>query len=166
MSLPPSDLSRRAILGLATVAAAVVAGRGEAATRRPRRGGVLKHIGLEPWSFDVQGSGGEPAQLISSFVRRTLFKVARAPRAGGARLTLVPDLALKAEAAPDGRTYTLALRPGVVWESRAPLDGRPLTSADVKYTIERAAKKSPYASLLGPVQGVEAPDRLTVRVHL
>jgi ABC-type transport system substrate-binding protein len=35
----------------------------------------------------------------------------------------------------------------------------------VKYAFERALKKSPYASLLGPVQGIETPDRYTVRVH-
>jgi ABC-type transport system substrate-binding protein len=162
MSDRPGDLPRRTVLGLAAAAAVLAVRTAEAGPRRPKRGGTLKHIGLDPWSFDVQGSGGDPAQLISSFVRRTLFKLT----ASAAQPKLVPDLALKAEATPDGQTYTIALRPGVMWERRAPVNGRALTSADVKYTLERAARKSPYASFLGPVQGVEAPDQHTVRVHL
>jgi hypothetical protein len=54
----------------------------------------------------------------------------------------------------------------VQWENRLPVNGQALTSADVKYAFERALKKSPYASLLGPVQKIETPDRCTVRVHL
>ena len=39
-------------------------------------------------------------------------------------------------------------------------------AADVRYSLERALKKSPYASLLGRTDAIEIPDRHTVRIHL
>lgn len=42
-----------------------------------------------------------------------------------------PWLATKWEASPDGSTYTFTLKDGVKWH-----DGQPLTSEDVKFTIE------------------------------
>ena len=44
------------------------------------------------------------------------------------------------------------------------VNGRELVAADVKYTFERAVKKSRYANLLGRIEGVETPDKYTVRV--
>ena len=37
---------------------------------RPRRGGVLKHVGIEPPTFDIHGPTCEATQLMSSFTRR------------------------------------------------------------------------------------------------
>lgn len=159
---------RRDFLKLAAGAAAVAAWHpGETfAQAPPKRGGVLKVIGLEPPTFDTHGSISFQTQLVSSFVRRTLFKYVNGAKYGPSDFTLVPDLALKADVSKDGRVYTIALRPGVRWESRAPVNGRELVAADVKYTFERAVKKSPTANLLGRVEGIEAPDKYTVRVTL
>ena len=137
-----------------------------ARAQQPKRGGVLKHIGLEPPSFDIHGTVSYQTQLVSAFVRRTLFKFVNGAKYGPSDFTLVPDLALKADVSRDGRTYTIALRPGVRWENRPPTNGREFVAADVKYTLERALKKSGYASLLGGLEGVEAPDKHTVRIHL
>ena len=132
---------------------------------RPRRGGVLKVIGLEPPTFDPHGVQAFQVQLFSSFVRRTLFKFASGANRGPSDFTLVPDLALAAEVSRDGRIYTISLRRGVRWESRAPVKGRELVAADVKYTFERAIRKS-TSSLLGQVESIEAPDAHTVRIIL
>ena len=133
---------------------------------RPRRGGVLKHIGIEPPTFDIHGPACDPTQLVSSFTRRGLFKFVNGSRYGPSDFTLIPDLALNASLSGDGRVYTITLRRGVKWERRSPVNGRSLVAADVKYSLERALKRSPYASLLGPVDAVEAPATHTVRVHL
>ena len=59
--------------------------------------------------------------------------VAFAPKPGPAGARVVPDLATAPGRTTDGgRTWTYTLRPGLRWS-----DGRPLTSADVKYGIER-----------------------------
>ncbi len=158
---------RRRFLALAAgAAAAAAAPRRVEATERPVRGGVLKQIGLEPPTFDVHATASHQTQLVSSFVRRTLFKLVHGARYGPSDFTLAPDLALEAVASADRRTYTITLRPGVRWESRPPVNGRELVAADVKFSLERALRKSPFAPLLGPVERIDAPARHTVRVHL
>jgi peptide/nickel transport system substrate-binding protein len=137
-----------------------------ARAQQPKRGGVLKVIGLEPPTFDIHGSVSYQTQLVSSFVNRTLFKFVNGANYGPSDFRQVPDLALKADVSRDGRMYTIHLRPGVRWEARPPLNGREFVAADVKYSMERALKKSGYANLLGRVEGIETPDKLTVRVHL
>jgi len=160
-------LGRRRFLALgAGVAVAAAAPPSAWAAERPVRGGVLKQIGVDPLTFDVHATASDHTQLVSSLVRRTLFKVACGARRGPSDFTLAPDLALGSVMSADGRTHTITLRPGVHWESRPPVNGRELVAADVKYSLERALRKSPYAALLGPVDRIEAPDRRTVRVHL
>jgi peptide/nickel transport system substrate-binding protein len=148
--------------GIATVVAAPL----RAHARTHRRGGVLKHVGLEPATFDIQTTVSPATPLISSLVRRTLFKFVNGARYGPSDFRLLPDLALKAEASADGRLYTITLRPGVRWEEKPPVDGREVTAADVKYSMERALQRSPYASLLGPVDAIETVGARGVRVHL
>ena len=159
---------RRDFLKLAAGAAAAAAWQPGVALAQPqpKRGGVLKVIGLEPPTFDTHGSISYQTQLVSSFVRRTLFKYVNGAKYGPSDFTLVPDLALKADVSKDGRVYTIALRPGVRWESRAPVNGREFVAADVKYSFDRAVKKSPTANLLGRIEGIETPDKYTVRVTL
>ena len=84
------------------------------------------------------------------------------------------------EISPDGRTMTVRLRPGVRFSP--PVD-REVTSADVKYAIERgffSSVANPYVSIyfadlvgakLGAapgtrIPGIETPDARTVVFHL
>jgi ABC-type transport system substrate-binding protein len=77
--------------------------------------------------------------------------------------TYKPSLAEKWVISPDGLTYTFTLRRGVRWAS-----GKPFTSADVKYTLDRwrTLKGSPSAFQISPVETVDAPDPQTVVLHL
>jgi peptide/nickel transport system substrate-binding protein len=77
---------------------------------------------------------------------------------------IVPDLAEKWEIAPDSKTYTFTLRRGVKFHN-----GRELTSADVKYSLERILDPqtaSQGAGLLSSIAGVETPDPYTARLVL
>jgi len=71
----------------------------------------------------------------------------------------MPWLAASHEISSDQLTWTLHLRPGVKFS-----DGKPLTAADVKFTLERVAK-SINAYILSSVKGVDAPDASTVVIH-
>jgi peptide/nickel transport system substrate-binding protein len=86
-----------------------------------------------------------------------------------ATMNLRGDLAERWDA-PDTRTYIFHLRSGVKFH-----DGRPLTSADVKFTFDSIMSgvhsasgivQSPKRGAFRAVQSVEAPDALTVIFHL
>ena len=75
---------------------------------------------------------------------------------------IVPDLAQTWEVSPDARTFTFHLRPGVKFHT----SGNAMTSADVKWSIERAiAIKGNPSFLLEGITSVETPDPRTVVVH-
>ncbi len=71
-----------------------------------------------------------------------------------------PDLADSWTIAGDGKTYTFKLHPGIKWH-----DGKPFTSADVKFTFEQLLLQfhSRTSTGVGPVlDGIDTPDDTTV----
>jgi peptide/nickel transport system substrate-binding protein len=65
---------------------------------------------------------------------------------------------------PDARTYVFHLRRGVRFH-----DGQELSADDVVFTLQRILDPktaSPGRSFIDAIDGVTAPDRYTVRVHL
>jgi peptide/nickel transport system substrate-binding protein len=80
-----------------------------------------------------------------------------------AHMEIVPDLAERWET-PNAITYVFHLRPGVKFH-----DGRPLTSADVKFTFDSiltGAVKSAKRGAFRMVTSIEAPDALRLVFHL
>jgi peptide/nickel transport system substrate-binding protein len=93
----------------------------------------------------------------------------------------VPDLAQSdPQVSEDGKTVTVKIRPGVRF---SPPVNREVTSADVKYAIERGFFKTVasgyagnyFASLIGAemgaepgaeIEGIETPDDQTIEFHL
>ena len=80
---------------------------------------------------------------------------------------IIPDLAEKWDISSDGRSYTFKLRQGVRFH-----DGAPLTSADVKFSLDRIANRDGRnpglvrSEFLNAVQQVDVPDPQTVRAIL
>jgi peptide/nickel transport system substrate-binding protein len=75
----------------------------------------------------------------------------------------VPSLADRFQESEDRRTFTFHLRPGVKFHN-----GKPLTSADVKYTFESIllpATRSPIRGTVDKISSIETPDPLTVVFH-
>jgi peptide/nickel transport system substrate-binding protein len=80
-----------------------------------------------------------------------------------AQMNLRGDLASSWEM-PDALTYAFHLKPNIKFH-----DGRPLTSADVKFTFDfilNPANKSPKRGAFRMVEKVEAPEPQTVIFHL
>jgi len=102
-------------------------------------------IGADAYSAHVDGL------MFSSLVARD------------AHLNVIPDLAQSWDI-PEPLTYVFHLRSGVKFH-----DGRPLTSADVKYTFDTiifGALKTPKRGAFKMVKSIEAPDDATVIFHL
>jgi peptide/nickel transport system substrate-binding protein len=165
MSIPDRErLSRRRLLarggavagavGLAPLLGSADAFATSEAT--PRRGGELVIArSTEPTQFD-------PAASIVSGDVWTLDKFFEPLYAVDAKGKLVPWLARSYEVAKGGKQFTFHLRPGVKFS-----DGSPLTSADVKFSIDRARKgKGPLSFLDGPIVSISTPSSSTVVFHL
>jgi peptide/nickel transport system substrate-binding protein len=102
-------------------------------------------IGADAYSEHVDGL------IFSSLVARD------------AKMKVIPDLAQSWDM-PDPSTYIFHLRRGVKFH-----DGRPLTSADVKFTLDTVISgplKTPKRQTYKLVTSVETPDDDTVVIHL
>lgn len=73
-----------------------------------------------------------------------------------------PWLATSYTVSPDKKTYTFTLRPGVKFSN-----GKPVTSADVKFSIDKArAASKGWGYIDTAIKSVEAPSPGTVVIHL
>jgi len=73
-----------------------------------------------------------------------------------------PDLAESWDISPDYKTFTFKLRENALWH-----DGKPVTSADVKYTYETMIEKGyPGKTYLKLVDEITTPDEHTVVIKL
>ncbi|MFJ8745895.1 ABC transporter substrate-binding protein [Embleya sp. NPDC127516] len=96
------------------------------------KGGTLKFAAAQDGdSWDTTRSYYGFAWNFMRYYSRQLVTYKTEPGKAGAALQ--PDLATDmGKVSADGRTYTFGLRDGITWE-----DGKPITSQDVKYGIER-----------------------------
>ncbi len=120
----------------------------------PKKGGTLTYtFHPEPSALSTLATTAVPVALVSSMIFDSLLEYQ------GAELTPKPGLAESWTISEDQKTYTFKLRPGVKWH-----DGQPLTSADVKFSVEKAVK--PFHSrgkvYFGTLEAVETPDTQTV----
>ena len=73
-----------------------------------------------------------------------------------------PLLATSDTISKDGKTYTIKLRQGVKFST-----GAPLTSADVKFTLQQTmAASAGWGYIDSAIKSVDAPDPATVVLHL
>ena len=145
-------IQRRAFLAATTAALAFP--RIASAQEAPKRGGTLIATwgGNEPQSMFVPGGGGSSPYITSTKMLERLIEM-------NADLTFRPRLATAIKAAPDGRTYTISLRPDVVWH-----DGQPFTAEDVAFTIANYWKPISAGIALKFMNGARAIDKHTVEV--
>lgn len=139
------------------ISAALVSGCGQGGTSTPGKDGSLTYaIGDEPETLNP-GLQDEHTDPVTELVFRGLTRHDSSNK-------VVPALARSWQMAPDGKTYTFKLRPGVTWH-----DGKPFTAADVKFTIETirdAGADSPLSRNFTMVRSITTPDAATVRLNL
>jgi peptide/nickel transport system substrate-binding protein len=139
-----------------------------ASTKPPKRGGTIARASawdpplLDPRLTQSVGLYQFAALTSSRLIRYTFPDEANTP----SDITLKGDLAESWQASPDYRTWTFKLRQGVKWQNVPPLNGRELVAADVKYCFEAYAKEGVQSFTFREIEGMETPDKYTVRVHL
>ena len=147
------------VLAAGTLATRALAAAPGAGGETPRRGGRIRVASMASSAADTLDPA--KAALSTDYVRHFMLY------SGLTRLRqdLRPELAL-AEAldTDDQRTWHIRLRRGVRFH-----DGRPLTSADVVYSLHRhtvAATASKIKSIADQFQSIEARGPLAVRLTL
>ena len=134
----------------------------------PKRGGILTRVtATDPPVLDPRLTNS-----VGLFQMATLTynRLLRYPFTDEARdnkdLTLKGDLAESWEGSADFKTWTFKLRQGVKWHNVPPLKGRELVAEDVKYAYEAYAKEGVQSFTFQEIDGMETPDKYTLRIHL
>jgi len=143
----------------------------------PAYGGTLNvRVSRDPIDWDPKFQGRDsPGQEALAMAYNSLLSFKSDPGLDYTEMVLQPDLAQRWEVSPDGKTYTFDLRRGAKFADLPPVNGRELTSADVKFTISyytltgefegRGLELGRNAYRFEGVERVETPDRYTVRVQ-
>jgi peptide/nickel transport system substrate-binding protein len=170
-------LAGGAVGGTGTVLGACSANEQASGGGTPTAGGTLRLLDFAPTEPFDPASSQDPPFTRLGWVHRRLTGWDVAP---GKVVKLVPDMATDTGRSSDGgRTWTYQLKDGLVFS-----DGTPVTSASVKWSLERsfavafAGGLTYHKSLLvggsnypGPFGGhglasIETPDQQTIVFHL
>ena len=113
---------------------------------------------LEPPILDPTSGA---AQAIKEVTYGNIFETLLIMMPNG---KLKPGLAESFTASADNLSYTFKIRSGVTFH-----DGTPMTSADVKFSFERAVapdSKNATKNIFTPIASIETPDATTVKITL
>lgn len=160
------SMSRRRFLQSAAIAGVSVGGLGALAAACSSSGPSAKGSGSPiPGGNLIFARTADPSSLDPSpvFDNEAIWTVLNmydclysvTPDGQGSQPWLVTGHKLSS----DQLTWTFTLKPNITFS-----DGRPLQAADVKFTLERAAK-GPNGYILAAVDSIDAPDASTVVIH-
>jgi peptide/nickel transport system substrate-binding protein len=140
---------------------------------KPQTGGkVAVNIATDPFDWDLSYVGKSvPNGGGQALAYESLLGFKYGPNIKYADLQVEPELAQKYEA-PDGVTFTFHLQPNVKFANLAPVNGRALTSDDVKWSFEYWSRTGQFAGKNLPqaqfdwffegLQSIQTPDPQTV----
>jgi len=143
---------------------------------QPRSGGQFAmNVNNDPFDWDMSYAGKTvPNGTGLALAYDTLLIDARGPNVKYGDLTVGPRLAATWET-PDPQTYTFHLRPGVKFANLAPVNGRALSSSDVKWSFEYWSRTGQFAGKKLPegqfdwffegMDSIQTPDDQTAVVH-
>jgi peptide/nickel transport system substrate-binding protein len=134
----------------------------------PKRGGALTRASSwDPPVIDPRLTQSIGTFQFAGLVHNRLVRYGfNEEVTGPGDMTMRGDLAESWQSSPDHRVWTFKLRKGVKWQNLPPLNGRELTAADVKYCYEAYAKEGVQSFTFQEIEGMETPDKQTLRVHL
>jgi peptide/nickel transport system substrate-binding protein len=130
---------------------------GKAPQATPKRGGSITIARIEDsQSFDKTNVFQNESIWLAQQIMEPLYTATSDGK------TLKPWLATSYTKSKDGKTYTFKLRPGVRFSN-----GKVMTSADVKFSIDDARKQAKGWGFLDvAIKSIAAPNPSTVVFHL
>ena len=139
-----------------------------ASPKPPKRGGVLARASAwDPPVIDPRLTQSIGLFQFMGLTSNRLIRYSFPEEANSTNdVALRPDLAESWQSSPDFRVWTFKIRQGVKWHNVPPVNGRELTAADVKYCYEQYAKEGVQAFTFQEIEGMETPDKHTLRIHL
>lgn len=144
---------------------------------QPRVGGQLNiRQQADPYDWDMSYAGkSTPNDDGMAYAYNSLLTFEVPPKVKYAEMVLRPELAERWEVSPDAKTFTFHLRPGVRFANLPPVNGRELTSADVKWSYEYWTRTGQFKEKKLPqgqfdyffegMQAIDTPDKSTVVVR-
>ena len=148
-------IARRSLLSALALATAALALAPQAHAQEPKRGGTLI-IGSTQTARHLNGA--VQSGVATAMPSTQLFA---SPLRFDDKWNPQPYLAEKWALAPDGKSLTLNLRKNAVFH-----DGKPVTSADVAFSIMAIKANHPFQTMMGPVEKVDTPDPHTAIIRM
>jgi len=146
-----------------------LAGKPADTTSNAKPGGIM------PLAFTTEPTDFNPLVSAATTSNQTSFVYSRLLKHKVGKYPTAPDGSVEADAAqsweisPDQTQVTFKLRPNMPFDPRPPTNGRALTAADVKYSVDTFAAKNASRSDLfnsvspsAPIQSISTPDDNTV----
>jgi peptide/nickel transport system substrate-binding protein len=139
-----------------------------ARTGQAHNGGTLKAFFAtqDPPTLDPYINSSFRGQTFAAFVYSRLLMSKKAPGIAANAYEMDGDLAESWQHSPDGLTYTFNLRRDAAWHNLPPMNGRPVSAADVAWSFEHFMQVSPQKSTFDMVADVSAPDDHTLVFRL
>ncbi len=166
-----------AVLALGACGPAAQPAGSEPASQTPKSGGVLHSpTTTDPYDWDVSFNGKATGNgEAMSLAYNSLLGFKAGPEVGYNDAVLAPELAEKWEVSPDARVFTFHLRKNVHFANLPPVNGRELTSGDVKWSYEywtrtgqfkdKNLPKAYYDYMFDGMEAIETPDPYTAVVR-
>jgi peptide/nickel transport system substrate-binding protein len=161
VSTAPAQM-KKSLRDKAKVVEKVQEAKKQKAALKPQNGGIYRTaMGADPRSLDPHQETYGATTIITCNTNSTLLRTN--PEMTGYE----PDLA-ESYKQIDDTTYEFKIYKGVRFHNLPPVNGRELTSADVKYSIERAmgmyGRKSDFkhSYYFDKIKSIETPDKYTI----
>ncbi len=132
------------------------------------KGGTYRHVIYgDPPTLDPHANVSFATKTMANYVYSRLFKYKTGPGILRANVRPTGDLAASAENTPDGLKWTVKLRPNTKFHNVAPVNGRVVTTDDIKYSWGRLiAPANAGRAQVSYIDKAEFPDASTITFTL
>lgn len=143
----------------------------------PKHGGVLNvTVTTDPYDWDPSyGGKSNPNGGGIDLSYNSLLSYKMGPDVGYHEAIVIPKLADRWDVSPDAKTFTFHLSSGIRFANLPPVNGRELTAADAKWSLEYWSRSGAFADKKLPVgqyqwmfeglDRIDAVDSQTVTVR-